>query len=253
MKSLTTLLIFLCGITFSHAQVKNQASSKPLFDEGITWTTKEENGKIGFGYTDSEWVWVIKPTFDKIASGAQFLSKQKYATMILKGNQTLNPKNCGVRSHQSNIAIIDRKGNILIEGKTGESFKLIPNSSYAIKLINGQGDASKGCEAFIINIETGKTVHQLQANYSDITYNEHYVNLWGNEGIKMFYNFDGTVYQNDTPFYLPIRKEFKTKKYNTFLAYAEKSRVFNENVTGFFFGYGDNFKIVKENWVNMSK
>lgn len=232
---------------------KSQSGQKPLFDENITWTTKEENGKIGFGYYDSEWVWTIKPIFDKVASGTMFNSKQKYTTVILKGNHSLNPQNCGVRSHQFNIAIIDREGNILIEGKTGESFRLIPNSSYAIKLINGQADAGKSCEAFIINVETGEVVHQLKANYTNSKYKEHYVNLYGNDGIKWFYNFDATIYQNDTPFYLPLRKEFKTKKYNTFFLYTDKTRVFNENITGFLFGYGDNFKIVKENWVNLSE
>lgn len=253
MKTITTILVLWCSVSFCNAQAKKQAPEKPLLDESITWTTKEENGKVGFGYTDSEWVWAISPKFDKIATGANFVAKQKFATVILRGNQTLNSKNCGVRSHQSNYGIIDRKGNVLIEGNVGESFKLIANSSYAIKLINGQGDASKGCEAFIINIETGKTIHQLDPNYSDLNYNEHYVNLWGNEGVRWYYNFDASVYQNDTPFFLPLRKEFKTKKYNTFLVYAEKSRVFNENITGFLFGYGDNFKIVKENWVNLSK
>lgn len=165
----------------------------------------------------------------------------------------LNPQNCGVRAHQFLFAVIDRKGNIVMEGKKRESFNLIPNSSYAIQVVNSASDGACGCEAFIVNIETGKTVHQLEANHSDLADKENFVDLWGNSGVKWFYNFDAAIYQNDTPFYLPLRKEFKTKKYSTILIYAKKRYTFNENVTGFLFGYGDNFKIVKENWVNLSK
>mgnify|MGYP003574950005 CR=1 FL=1 len=228
------------------------------------WTPRfsQRTKEAGFGFFDenANWVWALQtPGFRESASFGSFPENGEYAVVVVAGDgNDRRTGSCGTDYYAMTEGIINRKGELVKQGKAGTDFLLIDATPFAVEMVENEykGGGGNACSAHIFNIATGKVVASLRSNRSGEYFTG--VNFVNSEGVMWFrasdpkfnYKYRYSAVPTSQAFTDNLRKEFATGRYNVFVVYAHQAFKADQGVTGYLFGNDGSFKVVADSWVS---